>query len=461
MDSIVDQRGTRAEQTDPPRAEGSPGRKLRVVYLAAGAAGMYCGSCLHDNTLAAALIERGVDALLVPTYTPIRTDETDVSQPLVLFGGINVYLQQLLPMARHLPPPFDRWLDSPRLLRLLERLPISVDARKLGKLTVSTLQAEVGNQSKEVENLIRWLEEHRPDVVHLSNAMQAGFAREIRRRLNVPVVCTLSGEDVFLEKLVEPYYSQAREVLRERAADITRFIALNRYYAEFMADYLAVERSRIDVIPHGLKLAGHAPRTPVERGEARIGFLARICADKGLHHLVDALQLLAADPEVPPLRVEAAGHLTHIDKRYLRDVLDKVKRLKLGDRFEYRGELSREAKISFLQSLDMLSLPTVYRESKGLPVLEAWANAVPVVLPAHGTFPELVADTQGGLLHRPDDPADLAASLKRLLLNPAEAVEFGQRGHAAVRDRYHDSLMAERTLAIYEQLVPRPAAAHA
>jgi glycosyltransferase involved in cell wall biosynthesis len=163
---------------------------------------------------------------------------------------------------------------------------------------------------------------------------------------------------------------------------------------------------------------------------------------------------------VPPLRVEAAGHLTHIDKRYLRDVLDKVRQLKLGDRFEYRGELSRGEKISFLQSLDMLSLPTVYRESKGLPVLEAWANAVPVVLPAHGTFPELIADAQGGLLHQPDDPVDLAANLKRLLLNPVEAAELGQRGHAAVLDRYHAGLMAERTLAVYEQLVARPAAAH-
>jgi len=40
---------------------------------------MYCGSCLHDNTLAAALLELGEDVVLVPTYTPLRTDEADVS----------------------------------------------------------------------------------------------------------------------------------------------------------------------------------------------------------------------------------------------------------------------------------------------------------------------------------------------------------------------------------------------
>ena len=53
---------------------------MRIAYIAAGAAGMYCGSCLHDNTLAAALLKAGEDVLLVPTYTPLRTDEEDVSQ---------------------------------------------------------------------------------------------------------------------------------------------------------------------------------------------------------------------------------------------------------------------------------------------------------------------------------------------------------------------------------------------
>ena len=52
---------------------------MRIAYITAGAAGMYCGSCLHDNTLAARCSELGEDVLLVPTYTPLRTDEPDVS----------------------------------------------------------------------------------------------------------------------------------------------------------------------------------------------------------------------------------------------------------------------------------------------------------------------------------------------------------------------------------------------
>ncbi len=65
---------------------------MKIAYIASGAAGMYCGMCLHDNTLAAALIAAGQDVLLIPTYTPIKTDEENVSNDRVFFGGINVYL---------------------------------------------------------------------------------------------------------------------------------------------------------------------------------------------------------------------------------------------------------------------------------------------------------------------------------------------------------------------------------
>ena len=91
----------------------------------------------------------------------------------------------------------------------------------------------------------------------------------------------------------------------------------------------------------------------------------------------------------------------------------------LAGRFKYLGELDRAQKIAFLQSLDVFSTPTVYRESKGLPALEAMANAVPVVLPDHGSFSEMIADTGGGLLCRPHDPADLAEKLAELLRDPA------------------------------------------
>jgi glycosyltransferase involved in cell wall biosynthesis len=427
---------------------------MRIAYIAAGAAGMYCGSCLHDNTLAAALLELGEDVLLVPTYTPLRTDEPNVSISRVFFGGINVYLQQKLALFRRTPWWLDRLLDYPPILNFATRGASSVDPKQLGDMTVSMLRGEAGNQRKELEKLVHWLmNDVKPDIVHLSNSMQLGMARMLRDRCGPPVVCQLSGEDLFLEKLSPPHYDEARKLLRERAADADAFVAINRYYADFMADYLAVHRTKVHVIPHGLRLKGIQSRVEKHSNEPRIvGFLARICHDKGLHVLAEACEHLAKRTDVPPFELHAAGYLGASDRPYLEAIEERVAAGILAGRFKYRGELDLDQKTAFLKSLDVMSVPTVYRESKGLPALEAMAHAVPVVLPDHGSFTEMIADAGGGLLCRPHDAIDLADKIAELLRHSERAAELGRMGQKAIYDRYHAEAMARKTVELYQRL---------
>ena len=300
---------------------------------------------------------------------------------------------------------------------------------------------------------MQWLgRDIRPDIVHLNNAMLVGIAHEIGRRLSVPIVCSLSGEDSFLEKLVEPYRSQALAAIRERMADVAAMVAMNGYYADFMAAYLRVPRERIHVVPAGLNLTGHGTRQSGKR-PFTIGFVARVCPDKGLHQLAAALTLLAADADLPPVRVLAAGYLDAADRPYLAEIHRQLADDGLADRFQYVGELDRPAKIAFLQSLDLFCLPTVYHESKGLSVLEAWANAVPAVLPAHGAFPEMVSDTSGGVVYDPGDPAALPAALKRMILDPEFSAQCGRGAQRIVRERYNAEVLARRMLELYEKLL--------
>jgi len=426
---------------------------MKIAYIAAGAANMYCGSCLHDNTLAAALLRRGEEILLIPTYTPLRTDEPNVSQRRLFLGGINVYLQQKSALFRHTPRLLDRWLDEPRLVSWLASRGISTKAEDLGDLTVSMLEGEHGHQHKEVARLVDWLANHvRPNVIHLSNTMLAALAEPIRRRMNVPIVCSLSGEDIFLEKLVAPHYSRAHKLLKQDARHIDRFVALNRYYAEFMSDYLAVDRRRIEVIPHGLHLDGYITRRNSETAPFTIGYLARIDPDKGLHHLVDAFRMLASDDRLPPIRLRVAGYLDRSFRGYLDELESRLKADGCYDRFEYVGEVDRAQKLAFLGTLDVMSVPTVYHESKGLSILEAWAAAVPVVLPAHGAFPEMVEDTGGGIVCQPESPTALAAGIRRFIEQPELIQRYGSQGQRAVHDRYTDDIMAENTLQLYREL---------
>src|SRR5438132_952797 len=214
---------------------------MRIAYITAGAAGMICGSCLHDNTLVAALQAQGHDALLVPLYTPIRTDEADVSQKRVFFGGINVFLQQKLSLFRYTPWFLDRLLDAPRLLRWVSRFAVKTQAQDLGELTVSMLRGEHGKQRKEIDKLVRWLrDEIKPSLVHLTNALLSGMVEELKARLQVPVLVSLQGDDIYLESLPEPYKARCLELVRRNCKRVDGFLSTSRYYADFMAGYFDV-----------------------------------------------------------------------------------------------------------------------------------------------------------------------------------------------------------------------------
>jgi len=121
---------------------------MKIAYITAGAGNMYCGSCLRDNTLAAELLGAGHEVLLIPTYTPARTDEGNRGLNRVFLGGINVYLQQHFKLFRSTPRVLDRLLDFPPLLRFTTRWGVSVDPARLGALTLSMLQGTDGLQRK-------------------------------------------------------------------------------------------------------------------------------------------------------------------------------------------------------------------------------------------------------------------------------------------------------------------------
>lgn len=430
---------------------------MRIAYVTSGAAGMYCGSCMNANTLAAALIARGHEVALTPTYTPMRTDEAGVSIDHVFFGAINVYLQHKLALFRHTPRFVDRLLNRPKLLEWVSQLGSSTDARLLGSLTLSMLQGEHGRQRKELEKLVAWLkDDFRPDLVHLSFVMFLGFAHRLREELRVPVVCSLQGDDIFLEELEEPYRGQAYALIRAKQHEIAAFLAPCHAYANAMATLLGLERSKIHVARLGIRAQdfadSQAGNAHAETGERPfvIGYLARLCREKGLHQLIDAFHLLTQDLGPERLRLRIAGYLGERDRAYVAGLREKVQDWGLAERVDWVGEVDRQGKVEFLRGLDAFSMPTVYREPKGLSVLEAMASGVPVVQPRHGAFPEMLEATGGGLLVEPGSPPALAAALRQLHDDPELGRRLGTQGRAAVHRDFTAETEAEGVLAVYQ-----------
>jgi glycosyltransferase involved in cell wall biosynthesis len=424
---------------------------LKILAITAGAAQMYCGSCIRDNALAAALKEQGHDIILAPVYTPTLTDEPNVSQAKVLFGGISVYLEQYLGLFRKTPAFLDRLWDAPWALKLAARRSIQVNPRRLGEMTVSMLQGEAGHQRKEIEKLTAWLrsETPPPEIVTLPNSLLLGLARPIRDAIGRPVCCTLQGEDLFLSGLEEPYQSQALELIRRHVEDADAFAAVSEFHAGFMRRYLRIPEHKMHVIPLGINLGGNNPEYRFRTNCFTVGFFARLAPEKGLHVLADTYVKLRRETDFSGCTLEAAGYLAPEHHAYLRGIERKMKDAGLAHEFRYRGVLDRAHKIDFLRSLDILSVPSTYDEPKGIFLLEAMANGVPVVQPRRGSFPEIVNRTGGGILVEPDDPDSLGQGILAMWRDPARVRELGDKGAQGVRAHYSAARMAERALEVY------------
>jgi glycosyltransferase involved in cell wall biosynthesis len=217
-----------------------------------------------------------------------------------------------------------------------------------------------------------------------------------------------------------------------------------------MAAYFNLPLEKMHVVPLGIDLTGHDGLPAEHPGDPfTIGYFARICPEKGLHLLVEAFRIVHR--QQPRTRLVAAGYLGKRDNGYFDDLAHGAR--DLGEAFRHVGSPAGHVeKVEFLKSLDVLSVPTIYREPKGLYVLEALANGVPVVQPRHGAFPEMLEATGGGLLVNPEDAADLARGLLEISANPRRRFEFAQNGRLRVHSQFNPSIMASATEQVFKLL---------
>ncbi|MDZ4687907.1 MAG: glycosyltransferase [Planctomycetaceae bacterium] len=424
---------------------------MHVAIVTAGGAGMFCGSCLHDNAWARALRDAGIETTLMPMYTPIRVDDENLTSTRVFYGGINVYLDQHLPGWKRLPTWLTRPLDASWLIKWATSYGISNDARELGEMTEAMLTVPNSPQAREGQDLVRFLiRDLKPDVIIFSNVMLCAEIAHIKAEFNGPVLCVLQGDDVFLDALHEPWRSHVFELLKPIASRLDGFLVHSRFYAEYMAGYLGIPADKFHQLPLAIDCRGHTGRPQPRGSVATIGYFARYAPEKGLKELIEAALIL--NQRRQDFCVVAGGYHPAHHAAYFADVWKLA--APLGNRFRDAGSPDTLAeKVALLNTYDVLSVPTPYREPKGLYVLEAWANGVPVVQPGHGHFPELIEETGAGVCVPPGDAAALAEALDRLLSDEPERRRLAQRAWEQVRERHDLPVLARRSGALLETLV--------
>jgi glycosyltransferase involved in cell wall biosynthesis len=428
---------------------------MRIVQITPSAGdSYYCENCLRDVALVKEMRKLGHDVLMVPMYLPVQVDKNEaVDNTPIFFGGVNVYLQQKSAFFRRTPRWFDRMLDSPKLLRWIGRRAGATSAKNLGQMTISMLQAEQGRQIKELNRLIEWLDaqDNKPDVVCLSNILLVGLARGIKERLGVPVVCLLQDEDGFLDGLLSPYSEQAWQILAERARDVDAFIAVSKYYADVMRQRVELTPERVYVVYTGISLEGYELRQ-TEPEIPTIGYLSRMCPDKGLDTLVDAFIHLKKNEKLKNARLRITGGKRIDDERFLNRIRKRLSSSGLIDDVEFLPDFDYDTKLAFLRTISVLSVPEKQPVACGLYVLEALAAGVPVVEPSSGVFPELLEMTDGGVLFEPNNAAALADAMEPLLLKPDYARQMGKRGRDAVFEKFNIEQTAEEMVRIYGEI---------
>ncbi|MCY2981879.1 MAG: glycosyltransferase family 4 protein [Planctomycetota bacterium] len=421
---------------------------MKIAYLTAGAAGMFCGSCLHDNALAKAMLRLGHECILVPVYTPIRTDNEDVSIDKVFMGGINVYLQQKLPWLSYLPNWLDGFLNQPWLITPLTKNAGKTSPSLLGALSISMLKGTEGRQRKEFRRLLDWLDRDiQPDVLIFTNLLIGGAIPDVKKHSHAKVFVTLQGDDIFLDSLPTKYREKAVELMQKLVPLVDGFLIHSNDYADRMRSMLKIPTNKIHVVPLGIDLAdlGNTPQVDRDPNSFSLGYLARMAPEKGLHRLVDAFIAIAHQPSAKHVKLKMAGWMGPQHAAFWAEQESKLTKAGLNDRWEYVGSIDRKDKAKFLSSIDLFCVPTTYAEPKGLFLLEAIASGVPYVQPDHGAFPELhqrllkVSDKHlMGRLFRADSMDDLCAKLldsipangRTSTVDPSILEEIGIAKHA-------------------------------
>jgi glycosyltransferase involved in cell wall biosynthesis len=427
---------------------------------------MYCGGCVRDNALVAGMRKLGHEVLMVPLYLPLTLDEEDQSAGTpIFFGGINVYLEQKASLFRGAPGWLHDLLASRPLLQWAAGKAAKTRAADLGELTLSMLRGEVGNQAREIEQLIAWLKtQPKPDVLCLSNALLIGMARRFKADLRAPVACALQGEDSFLDGLPETHRTACWRTLAERAAEVDLFIAPSGYYGNLMRERLGLPAERVRVVHNGINLDGYgeggggeskvqSPKSEAQSaGVPALGFFARMCPEKGLDTLVEAYILLRQRGRAGNLKLRVGGSCGPADEPFVHSLRERLQANGLLPDAEFHPNVDRAAKLDFLRSLSAFSVPARYGEAFGLYVLEAMAAGVPVVQPRVAAFPELIEATGGGVLCAADNPRALAEAIEALLLDQAQARALGAAGRRAVFERFSAEAMARAIAEVYREL---------
>lgn len=424
---------------------------MKVVQIIPGSGGsFYCGNCMRDSKYIEALRGQGLEVIIVPMYLPLVPQEDNQEGIPVFYGAISIYLKQLFPIFRKAPAWVERLLNSKPMLKFAAGMANSTRSNGLEDMTISMLHGEQGAQKEELEKMVDWLQHHyKADVIHLSNALLLGLTHLLKERLQIPVVCSLQDEDVWVDGMDEVFKKKTWNLLKEKASEVDRFISVSHYFTTFMQEKLSLPSEKITTLHLGVDPADYTYKNASEKGK-HIGYLSRLCEENGLDILIDAYILLKNTPGNNAGHLLLTGGHTGDDTHFIAEQKHKINQAGLADQVKFLHDFSQEARNKFFDQVTVLSVPVRHGEAFGIYLTEAMAAGIPIVQPALGAFPEIVAGSGGGVIYPENTPQALAEALKELLSDDSKLAFLSAQARNSIEKTFNIHALSKEMASIYE-----------
>jgi glycosyltransferase involved in cell wall biosynthesis len=426
---------------------------MNIVQIIPGSGGsFYCGNCLRDSKYVVALREQGHEVTIIPMYLPIFADEHDLKEIPVFYGAVSIYLKQLYPIFRKAPLWVDQLLNSKPLLKMAASMAGSTNAKGLEEMTVSMLLGEDGKQQEELERLVDWMSEHcKPYIVHISNALLLGLAHRIKEKLNVPIVCSLQDEDVWVDAMKPVFRDRIWNLMSEKAKDIDLFIAVSDYFSKVMQQRMKLPGEKVRNLYLGVDPADYLFIPTNDKGR-NIGYISRMCHENGFDILVDAFIQLRKISGFEDVKLIATGGSTGVDAKYIKEIRKKLTIEKLDTQVEFIEDFLESGRKAFFSKVSVVSVPVRNGEAFGMYLLESMASGVPVVQPALGAFPEIVNLSGGGIVYQLNTPETLCDALAGLLSDPEKLSSLSENARKGVEIQFNIQDHANEMINVYRSL---------
>jgi len=391
-------------------------------------------------------------------------------------GGMNVYVRELSRGLGRLGVQTDVFTrrqnpDVPDVVEFGEHARvIHIDAgppRSVDKYAVLDYLSEFACNVQRYRNFVG----ARYDLMHAHYWLSGRLAGLFKEHWNVPYVAMFHTLGDMKNKVAQDAAELEQQIRvdieRRTMTTADRIIAATKVDREHMVQGYGADVRRISIVPGGVDLAVFGPG-PKDAARRTLGlgpgpvllFVGRIQRLKGIDVLIRAADLLRRDAQ--PVQIVIVGGAGGArsggisdEQRELARLHALVQELGIGNAVQFVGAVDQPRLPLYYRAADVTVMPSTY-ESFGLVAVESMACGTPVVAARVGGLATIVRDGENGMLIPWRDPRLFADKIRSILVDEPLADEL-RRGALATADRYGWAAVAERTRAIYDCVLRRPA----